>query len=522
ALLYFRANLQSTLLPTPASDNHSHDHIHDPVYHDNHQQFHSQTNEHRQKSLKDRRPTVPLTLDEFAALDDIAEAIVKVETHRVFNDGERFERIRGTKIQKNLDLVKTIRDQIDCWTQHGSWKRISDKELHLEQLEATGSPQGRLRTMGDTRFAKCDARFMDSLDRSRTTGNRDGSAPSAGHQEERLHVLGEYDAENERLMVREAVKYRWVPDEERCGPVRPSPAGTLPPTGEDKNRTKMGFADDRAEYRPFTPQKFCQVLNQRNMLVVGDLTQFQFHDLFLSASGMNYNCFGELGCLHKAPHDLCPRGGGFPAQLKYARNDVLSVPSAFNPEDDEYPNAMTVEQPWASSELLKRYKIVFLNKGLFWQTDDEFLTELVFTMKYMWKFYPDNLVIYRATHPVSSECLKMKNEHEDEAIASKDGLTSVVPGTILQRPLTETPRRESDNQGRKPVYRPTLADIQRQNKLARAVIESAGGIFLDTEAMFGMRPDGRLGNGDCSRFCAPGPLDAYTDLLYNTLRILQS
>ncbi|KAF8960095.1 hypothetical protein BGZ46_001643 [Entomortierella lignicola] len=421
-------------------------------------------------SAKNRHPTVPLSLKALQELDQLAETIAKAEAERVFENKE-IGRIHGSRIKNNPLLAKKIRDQIQCWTTHGSWQR--------QNHGFSGIKHG-----GDSLFTKCDRDFIKSLDRK-----GDG------------HHLGEFDDANDRLLVREAVKYKWVPDESICGP------GSGP--------KMMGLEDDRAKYQPFTKSKFCQAIGRRDLLIVGDLTQFQLHDLFLSAFETSIVCYGDLSCLHHNAHRLCQN-----VALKYARNDLLTVPWAVDPENEEYPSSLTVEQPWATPDMLLKYRVLILNRGLIWRPDETFLNELVFTMKYLWKNYPDTLIIYRATHPVANNCTQIKNMGEDEAIADKFG-NSIKEGVFLQKPLQSAPKLYDVHEDLKEVYLPTLADIQRQNKIAKEIVEAAGGIFLDTEAMYGMRPDGRMGEGDCARFCAPGPLDAYADLLYNTFRILQ-
>ncbi|KAG0226432.1 hypothetical protein BGX31_007296 [Mortierella sp. GBA43] len=425
---------------------------------------------------RNRHPTVPLTLKDFEVLDELADKIAATEAYRVF-EAKEVGRIRGTAIKNNPVLVRQIRDQIHCWTTHGSWVR-QDKQLAWTKH------------LGDSRFAKCDKTFMKALDRE---GNG--------------HYVGEYDRDHDRLLVREAVKYKWVPDEKLCGSASSASPG----------QHHVGLDDARAEYQPFDKEKFCRALGRRETLLVGDITQYQLHDVMLSAFKSSVVCYGEMGCVHHRAHEICPSGAG----VKYARNDVLSVPWAINPEDEDYPSASTVERPWAIPEVLQKIKIVILNRGLIWRPDEVFLNELVHTMKHLWSNFPDTLVIYRATHPTSPNCTKFKHQGEDEAIGDMFGARSVVQGTILQRPLQQPPKREETHQTDRPEYRPILADIQRQNRMAKAIVEASGGIFLDTEAMFARRLDGRMGDGDCARFCAPGPLDAYADLLYNTFRILE-
>lgn len=456
----------------PSSSSSSSDHLHhssdsNPLDPDSQPHYSSSPRSH--DPARNRHPTVPLSLKHLQVLDQLADTIATTEAFRVF-ENQGLERIRGASIENNPSLVRQIRDQIDCWTTHGSWQRQDNEFTWIQH-------------MGDSRFTKCDKTFMRALDRH---GNGNG------------HSLGEYDHVHNRLLVREAVKYKWVPDEKVCGPG----------SGPDK----MGLADARASYQPFTKTQFCQAIGHRHLLLVGDITQYQLHDVILSAFQGSGDCYGELGC---HTHGICPG-----SVVKFSRNDLLSVPWAINPEEEEYPSASTVEQPWATVDMLRHYKVLILNRGLIWRPDEVFLNELVFALKHVWKDYPDTLILYRATHPVSPNCTQFKHQGEDEAIADRFGSRSVVQGTTLYRPLGQPPKRHEIHGSEKPEYRPTLADIQRQNRIAKVVIEAAGGIFLDTEAMFARRPDGRMGDGDCARFCAPGPLDAYADLLYNTFRIL--
>ncbi|KAG0002095.1 hypothetical protein BGZ65_002930 [Modicella reniformis] len=451
---------------------------------------HNPTDFNSQRTRLHHHPSVPLNLHGLDILDELTAHIIAVEAHRTFAESGLSD-IHGTSIKNDTVGAKRIRDQIHCWTQHGSWVRQDEKS----DKGALTSWSAR-KSHGDRRFGVCDTRFMEGLDRAL-------GSPSNNDR----HFLGEYDQKNGRWLVREAVKYRWVPDESICGPVAP-----IPNENTDTTPT-TGLGDERSIYQLFDKEMFCEILAGRHLLVAGDTTQYQLYDSILSAVGSVSSCGDELNC--RQSHQLCAT-----SNVTFARNDFISVPWALDAIDDnnDYPSGLSIEQPWATTEMLQTYGIVLLNKGLIWKPDDKFLTELVFTMKHLWKFYPNVMILYRATPPVSN-CTVLKEQREDETIAGDDG-ESIVPGLKIQRPLATTPERTRDSIDPARWFRPTLADVQRQNRMAKAIVESAGGIFLDTENMFAMRPDGRVGDGDCSLFCAPGPVDIYADLLFNTLRIL--
>ncbi|KAG0279417.1 hypothetical protein BGZ95_001288 [Linnemannia exigua] len=493
-----------------------------------------------------------LSFKNLAELDKLSEYITQIEADRVFSksrlghiQGTRWRGGQGAQGQLAQETVRTIREQIHCWTQYGAWVRQDGIPQRREENGNGGNatePWAARKHRGDARFGQCDVQLMKSLDKEAQKPERDQTLKGDFY-------LGDYDRTHDRWIVREAVKWRWIPDESICGPLKTG-GGTAPesPTTTVPSTTPMGFKDDRAIYRPFEKKGFCESLQDRNILVVGDLTQYQLHDAILSATETDFSCHGEMGCLHRRPHPLCYQDENEdpaleyrdfaeiedefvkPPYLKYVRNDIISVPWAVDPELSETPSGATIEQPWATSEMFAEYKIVLLNRGLFWRTDDEFLMELVFTIKYIWKFYSGTMIIYRATHPVFN-CTGLKEQNEDGAMAGSDGQTSIFEGTLLQQPLTVSPgsrqapgssssSSSSSSTTESTTFRPTLADVQRQNRMAKAIVEAAGGIYLDTEDMFAKRPDGRMGNGDCARFCAPGPLDAYADLLYNMFRLL--
>lgn len=458
--------------------------------------------------------------------------------------GTRWRGGQGARGALAVEQVRLIREQIHCWTLHGSWVRQDGQSQSQSQARSSGTnnngtilPWAARIHKGDARFGQCDAKLMASLDKDARKAEEEGGQTLKGD-----FYLGDYDQTHDRYIVREAVKWKWVPDETICGPVQTGRGQVGAPP------TTMGFGDERSIYQSFDTEKFCESLQDRNILIVGDLTQYQLHDVILSATDTEFSCHGEMGCLHRRPHPLCNQNQEQEIEvkdtaetdgelikapyLKFVRNDIISVPWAVDPDSNEFPLGSTIEQPWATPEMIAEYKIVLLNRGLFWRNDDEFLMELVFTIKYIWKFYSGTMIIYRATHPVFN-CTVLKEQNEDESLAGPDGLSSIFEGTLLQQPLTSSPRRQqayshangsptpSDSRiTQTTTFRPTLADVQRQNRMAKVIVEAAGGIFLDTEDMFAKRPDGRMGKGDCARFCAPGPLDAYADLLYNTFRIL--
>ncbi|KAI8340623.1 hypothetical protein BC941DRAFT_417723 [Chlamydoabsidia padenii] len=234
-----------------------------------------------------------------------------------------------------------------------------------------------------------------------------------------------------------------------------------------------------------TPQQWCQVLNGRHILVVGDLVQYQLHELFLDSlrDGPTV-CFGELNC---KDHTIC---SDMDTRLRYLRNDILAD-NRQHDNNNGSPSGSIVTWPFVASNILKAYPIIILNRSPIVEDDDTFITSLIHTMAYIRRTAPDILIIYRSSgigHP-----------HCDDA----DG--------PLTKPLKDGERK------RLPFG---WAELERRNAIARVIVEEAGGVFVDLAALSDTRPDGHVGGHDCLRYCIPGPLDTWMDILYQVLASL--
>lgn len=63
------------------------------------------------------------------------------------------------------------------------------------------------------------------------------------------------------------------------------------------------------------------------------------------------------------------------------------------------------------------------------------------------------------------------------------------------------------------------SEFERQNALAKKIVEEYDYIYMDVDEMLSKRPDGHINEKDCLHYCIPGPLDSVIQLFYNILRI---
>ncbi|KAG2174231.1 hypothetical protein INT43_004252 [Umbelopsis isabellina] len=239
--------------------------------------------------------------------------------------------------------------------------------------------------------------------------------------------------------------------------------------------------------RPIDKSKWCKMLHGRHILLVGDIVQFQMHELILDTFRDGpVVCYGELNC---KDHTLC---SGPETRLRYLRNDLLSVVRK-NPETTEgKPHMRVVQWPWITSNIVDKFPVLILNRGGSYVPDDEFRDQLIETMKNIRNVKLDHLIIYRSTPIGHPDC---------------DSATGPLASRPTESELQDLPYR--------------WGDFKRQNMIAKEIVEAAGGVFVDIAQMADLRPDGHIGGHDCMRYCIPGPADAWVDVLYNMFLLLE-
>ncbi|KAI8885668.1 hypothetical protein K501DRAFT_179430 [Backusella circina FSU 941] len=221
-------------------------------------------------------------------------------------------------------------------------------------------------------------------------------------------------------------------------------------------------------------EHWCEVLDGRHLLLVGDLVHYQVHELFLdSMRDGPVVCYGELNCKAKEVH------------LRYLRNDILSTRRSIDMKKG-HPRTDVIEWPFISSNLMRGYPILILNRAPVLESDDDFINGLVETMRTIRKANPKSLILYKSTsigHPFCDDATEP-----------------------LDKPLTEAERQ---------LLPFGWSELTRRNAMARAIVEGAGGVFIDLAALTDLRPDGHVGGQDCLRYCIPGPLDSWAQIFYN-------
>ncbi|KAI8982209.1 hypothetical protein BDF20DRAFT_834853 [Mycotypha africana] len=250
--------------------------------------------------------------------------------------------------------------------------------------------------------------------------------------------------------------------------------------GEYRDAVKWVWKSKCDVQMPFQRERLCDVLRGRHILLVGDLVHYQMHEVLLDSMRNGPTvCFGELNC---KDHTLCEAEPK--VNMRYLRNDLLSVRQKMY-QNHGHPKADVIEWPFTQTTILRTYPIVILSRGLVHESDEAFIDGLVDAIQTIRKQYPKTLVIYRSTSIGHPYC--------DDATGP------------LKKPL-------SDKELKRLPF--GWSELKRRNQIARAIVEAAGGLFVDLAALEDLRPDGHIGGNDCLRYCIPGPLDSEIQILY--------
>ncbi|KAF9988048.1 hypothetical protein BGZ75_010098 [Mortierella antarctica] len=323
----------------------------------------------------------------------------------------------------------------------------------------------------------------------------------------------------------EAGKYRWVPATDN--PTDPTLSQSAAPGGT----SAKGWQASRIE-----PEDFCRILGPRHIILVGDYVHWQLHDSILYNMFDNPQaCYGDLACYHNIGHPLCPLPND--VRLKFVRNDQLSTIRPRNSRN-ETKSQNPVEMPWLRNMKLKDTIILgathlTLRDRLF----QRYLTDTVIKIR---RARPDALIIYRNNPVGHPECPSKENAFNIDRASRfpprkmwyqcNDVNGTRIPCKPHWTGVSKKPRIPHNGTTFAAEPKPFTQDIpvaellaypldwvhyDRQNQIAKTIIEATGGIYWNVATMTNMRPDGHIGGGDCLSYKRPGPTDEWAVSLYN-------
>ncbi|KAI1316739.1 hypothetical protein EDD11_009555 [Mortierella claussenii] len=341
----------------------------------------------------------------------------------------------------------------------------------------------------------------------------------------------------------EAGKYHWEPLVSLSSKGLPEQHSHQP--SQQQQYSLRTAAEGWLAYR-IEREDFCNLLGPRHIILVGDMIHWQLHDSIL------YNmfdtpqiCYGDLACHLGAGHPLCPLPND--VRLKFVRNDVLSSPQPQKSRLNETKTQDPVEMSWLRDMKLK--DTIILGATHFTMPDKLFWRQLTDTVIKIRKARPEALIIYRNNPVGHPDCPSKANgfnsgqtrrpqklsERQKQKQKQKQQKGSVKAGQSAFRNKKKLfPLAHSWTTFSAPAE-PFTQDIplaemldfpldwvhyDRQNRMAKEIVEATGGIYWNVATMTNMRPDGHVGGQDCLSYKRPGPTDEWALSLYNLFKAI--
>ncbi|KAK3828521.1 MAG: hypothetical protein J3Q66DRAFT_409919 [Benniella sp.] len=424
--------------------------------------------------------------------------------------------------QKYTSLIQKAQQD----SRNMAYTRISDEP----QFE-TSIPGTRLNTIGKTK------RFQQLMDQALNKGRwiyePDRDYPDFGGAiawNKKMKNERDRDVAIDRPHFPEAGKYHWEPIMDILSPLSTGQANpdsqSGPRTGATSWATK-GWHANRIQR-----DDFCAVLGPRYLVLVGDLIHWQLHDsIMYNMFDTPQLCYGDLSCHLGAGHPLCPSPND--VQMKFIRNDLLSPVRASKNRSNETRTHDPVEMPWLRDTRNKGTVIL----GASHQTmpDKVFMRRLTNTMIKIRKARPDTLIIYRNNPVGHPECpckANGLNSDRDQGSPTDQANNDDVSS---QRSIKRRKLFTHNKSTFAAVARPFEQDIplaemldyplnwvhyDRQNQIAKEIIEAVVGIYWNVTTMANMRPDGHVGGQDCLSYKRPGSTDEWAVSLYNLFKTI--
>eukprot|EP01041_Mallomonas_annulata_P006595 gene6595-13350_t len=232
----------------------------------------------------------------------------------------------------------------------------------------------------------------------------------------------------------------------------------------------------------------CNVVNGRNILIVGDSISNEFYITFVSAMGAVYPRTNmDKKSLMSTSTVLCPDGANF--DITYVQNVYIEVV----PKVRCNSTAVLFNQ-WMHLIKEKKISVLLLNRGAHFTADNIVLKELTRTFGYLYSYRDSLSVIYRDTPRGHPNCMEYFNS---------------------------TPVSIKDQRNDKSSMPYRWESFNRQNSLARNLIAtrfpwiSYMGVVTSTLE----RPDSHVARNNCIHYCIPGPIDHWVPKFINLLNV---
>ena len=243
--------------------------------------------------------------------------------------------------------------------------------------------------------------------------------------------------------------------------------------------------------------KFYEILNGDEVMFVGDSMTRHFYSSFHHVMNPepqlpeNNRCHFHSVVNFKTTSST-PQ---YSFESTVIENDWLTLVSG--EMDESAPNMKAKNYDWVTSFSQSNVSLLVMNRGAHYQNDTEYLQQINETLAFVTSRFPRCSVVYRSTPPGHRDCHNYEN-------------APPLNDYYLDDPNFRT------------IY--NYDKFEAQNTVVRSFLQSRypSVLYLDVFRPTSLRADAHMGGGDCLHYCAPGPVDTWTVLLYNALSLARS
>ena len=255
----------------------------------------------------------------------------------------------------------------------------------------------------------------------------------------------------------------------------------------------------------YTKENLCEVINNRNIYIVGDSLSMSFFMTLGNMLWMNSRdliqakyCVNKMLCPEHIP-DLCSnRKLKFRFSAFFVREYHLSLYNS----DNTISRSRFELKSWVN---ILKYKndlgisIVILNRGSHYTEDTVLIKQLNETFTYLGKHHSELIIIFRDTPSGHPHCEQYFNSTPFSSFHFNYSSLS-----IQQQELWKWDK------------------FEYQNKLIRNLILQYHPyiIFMDVSHSTALRADSHKSANDCLHYCVPGPIDHWVTKMVDILNVL--
>ena len=257
--------------------------------------------------------------------------------------------------------------------------------------------------------------------------------------------------------------------------------------------------------KPFSTNDFCNNLNGKSMLFVGDSLMFQFYETLIDLIDTNIRHPDQWVPYNKINNVLICNSS---STIHFIRNDHLTIKNNNQPRNTENSLRQSHMAKFANNnwiDYMKEFDVIIISKGHHMvplQGHPElFKRETLETIEYLQNNLNETQRLYfLTTSPGHPYCSSLDNVND--TVVTIDNITSLY--------ISDEKSKYNDEYG--------WSDFDKSDEYIISLLTKLNATVINITPMTKLRPDGHMfEQDDCLHYHRPGPIDSWVLAFYNLL-----